>query len=237
MICNFDTELIETIVQTDQVKSFRFVPGTHCTFDAGQYFFLTINVNGEEKTKHFSFSSSPSEKKYLEFTKKITQSDFSGTLNTLKPRTPAKIRMPYGAFTLKKDVKKYAFLSGGIGITPIKSICSYVTAANIDCSVKVIYGNSEEKDIIFRKELDDVSSNNKHIEVFYTLTAKNNSATWNGLTGYIDKHMIEHLMPDFRERLFYICGPPAMVKGLTGILSDELNIEKEKIVTENFNGY
>jgi len=49
--------------------------------------------------------------------------------------------------------------------------------------------------------------------------------------------MIKEEIPDFSERVFYICGPTKMVEGLAQILKDKLNIQKNMIKTENFIGY
>jgi len=49
--------------------------------------------------------------------------------------------------------------------------------------------------------------------------------------------MITGEIPDYKERVFFVCGPPAMVETLNNILKDKLSIPAEKIVTENFTGY
>ncbi len=38
----------------------------------GQFFFITIKVKGEDAIHHFSFSSSPTDRGHIEFTKRIT---------------------------------------------------------------------------------------------------------------------------------------------------------------------
>ena len=122
----FETEVSDVIQRTHNVKSFRFKRDESADFKAGQFFLVTIKISGQERTKHFSFSSSPTEKGYIEFTKKLTGSDFSKALDGLKTGDRAKLKMPYGSFTFEGGYKKIAFLSGGIGITPIRSICKYV---------------------------------------------------------------------------------------------------------------
>ncbi|MFN3480596.1 MAG: hypothetical protein ACK415_09440 [Thermodesulfovibrionales bacterium] len=49
--------------------------------------------------------------------------------------------------------------------------------------------------------------------------------------------MIKQEIPDYKERVFYIYGPPKMVDYLRSLLSDELKLGKEKIKRENFLGY
>jgi len=58
----FETEVIEIIRRTPDVQSFRFRIKEDVTFRPGQFFFVTIEIDGAEQTKHFSFSNSPTEK-------------------------------------------------------------------------------------------------------------------------------------------------------------------------------
>ena len=73
----FETSVKQIIQRTYNVKSFRFDVPEDFSYKAGQYFFVTIKSNGEELQKHFSFSSSPTELGYVEFTKKLTGHEFS----------------------------------------------------------------------------------------------------------------------------------------------------------------
>lgn len=45
----------------------------------GQYMFITLRNKGEQKTKHFTISSSPTED-FLEVTKRLTGHEFSDAL-------------------------------------------------------------------------------------------------------------------------------------------------------------
>ena len=64
----------------------------------------------------------------------------------------------------------------------------------------------------------------------------NPPSKWEGYTGYIDADLIKKEVPDYKSRVFYICGPPAMVEAMKGLLQ-EFNILSEQIKTENFFGY
>jgi len=234
----FETEVLDIIQRIPNVKSFRFKTKDNIDFKAGQFFFVTVKINGAERTKHFSFSNSPAEKDYVEFTKRITDSEFSKALDNLKAGDWAKLKMPYGSFTFEGEYEKIAFLSGGIGITPIRSICKYATDAKLPTDIILIYGNNREEDIIFREDLYNIASANKNIRVVYTLTRPNTGkGIWQGKTGYIDDKMIKDEISDYKERVFYICGPPKMVESLFDILKSKLSIDENNIKTENFTGY
>jgi glycine betaine catabolism B len=227
----YETHVKEVIQRTHNVKSFRF--GRHDEFDfqAGQFFSLTLKADGEKKTKHFTISSPPTQKEYIEFTKKITNSAFSQLLYRLKVGEWAEIDGPGGKFVLE-DIKKICFLSGGIGITPIHSICQYCTDLKLDIDIVLLYGNEEERDIVFRYDFKRVVENNPNIKVVHILNKI--PENWKGHSGYITTDIIKKEVPDFQGRMFYICGPPKMVDAMLGLLK-ELDVKKIKI--EKFPGY
>ena len=233
----FDAKVIDIIKRTTGVKSFRF-DAQEADFKAGQFFFVTIEVGGEERTKHFSFSNSPTEKNYVEFTKRMTRSAFSNALDALKISDKARLKMSLGSFVLDKGYNKIAFLSGGIGITPIRSMCKFATDMKLKHDMVLFYGNRREEDIIFKQDFDEMRSINKKFRVIYTLTSPEiDKNAWQGRCGHIDDKMIAEEMPDYKDRVFYICGPPRMVESLTKMLKEKLSVGEDKIKTENFTGY
>ncbi|HUW23639.1 MAG TPA: FAD-dependent oxidoreductase [bacterium] len=234
----FETEVLDIVQRTHNVKSFRFKIKEDVNFKPGQFFFVTIKIDGVERTKHFSFSNSPTEKRYVEFTKRITDSEFSQALERLKAGDWTRLKMPYGSFTFEGEYEKIAFLSGGIGITPIRSICKFTTDSMLPTDMVLLYGNNREEDIIFRQDLDNMQSVNKNLRIVYTLTSSDiDRKIWKGRTGYIDDTMIKEEMPDYTERIFYICGPPRMVESLINILRNKLGVQQDKIKIEKFSGY
>ena len=233
-----ETEVSDIIQRTHNVKSFRFRIKEDVDFKPGQFFFVTIKIEEVERTKHFSFSNSPTEKGYVEFTKRITDSEFSKALDRLKIGDWARLKMPYGSFVFDGQHKKIAFLSGGIGITPIRSICKFVTDMRLATNIVLFYGNNKEEDIIFRQDLDRMQSVNKNIRIVYTLTSSDiDSKIWQERVGFIGDEMITQEISDFNERTFYICGSPKMVESVINILKNKLSIQSNKIKTENFTGY
>jgi len=225
----YDTHLLQAIELNEVTRSFRFSMPPGFKFEAGQFFYVRLS---EKLMKHFSFSNSPTERGYVEFTTKITGSEYKNALNTLNVGSRVRIRGPFGEFTYDPRLKKIAFLSGGIGITPVRSICKYITDGGIDCDITVIYGNRTESDIIFKKDFELMEGN--MLKVVHVLS--NPRPAWSGHRGYITRDIIVKEIPDYMERTFYACGPPAMVLAMTKML-DELNVDKSRIMLENFTGY
>jgi ferredoxin-NADP reductase len=230
----FETKIIEIIPRTPNVKSFRFDRPSYFEYKAGQFMFVTIPTKYGELKKHFTISSSPTEKKFIEFTKRLTGSNYSNALNSLHLDVKVKINAPYGNFIFNSKIKKMTMLSGGIGITPLRSMCKYATDLNLGTSIILIYGNNTVGDITFKKEFDELQKLNENLKVIHTLT--NPSSGWKGYTGYIDSLMIKKEIPDFKSRIFYVCGSPVMVEAIKKTLK-EFNIPNKQIKTENFPGY
>ncbi len=234
----FETEVISVIDRAPGVKSFRFKTTKELSFRPGQFFFVGIMIGRQERTKHFSFSNSPTEEGFIEFTKRLTGSEFSNALDKLKPGDKARIKAPYGNFTFEGEHERIAFLSGGIGITPIRSISKFVVDKRLSTDMVLFYGNNTKKDIIFKDDFDAMSADKKEFKVVYTLTSDSiDENSWHGRRGYIGADMIREEMPDYKDRVFFLCGPPSMVEILQNTLKNELAVTKDNIVVENFTGY
>lgn len=236
-IKEFETKVIEVIQRTRDIKSFRFFAPEEIDFKPGQFFILTIKTKDKEATKHFSISNSPTEKGYIELTKRITGSEFSQALEQLKVGDWARIKMPYGFFTFEGGHEKIAFLSGGIGITPIRSMCKFACDKKLSTDIIIVYGNNTEDDIAFREDFSRMQAENKKLKVVYVIASPLSKDAWKGRTGFINGAVIKEEISDYAERVFYICGPPKMVEALKFILSEELKLDKERIKIENFSGY
>lgn len=234
----YNAKVIDVIDRIPGVKSFRFERRDGLDFKPGQWFFVYLDIEGAETKKPFSFSSSPTEGDYIEFTKRLTGSDFSNRLNSLKKGEIVKLGMPKGNLTFQGEYGKIALLSGGIGITPFRSIIKYASDKSLSSDMILLYGSQDPDNIIFKEDLDMMERSNSLLKVVHTVTCPDAPERgWKGCCGYIDSRMIKKEIPDYEERIFYVCGPTSMVKCLTDILKEEMSIPQNKIKLENFAGY
>ena len=234
MANELEAKINEIIPRAYNVKSFRLEVGQNIDYKAGQ--FLCVSLKTEKECKRYlSISSSPTEKGYIEFTKKITQSEFSRVLNTLNVGSSLIIQYPFGKFTLDDPHAKIAFLSGGIGITPIRSIAKFVVDEKLDTDMVLVYANRSIKDIIFKEDFDMMQKQHPKLRVAHVLCES--APGFKCVVGLINAQVIKNEIPDYPQRKFYICGPPAMVEAMEKILTDELTLPEGNIITENFVGY
>jgi ferredoxin-NADP reductase len=230
----FETTVKEIIPRVPNVTSFRFPRPVELEYKAGQFFFVTIKPTGKELTKHFSFSSSPTEKDHIEFTKKFTDSEYSTALKALKPGDWARIEAPFGSFTFEGELEKIAMLGGGIGITPLKSIIKYCTDKQLKTKITLLYGCRTENDIAFRKEFEQIQAENSNFKVVFTLNEGN--PNWKGNIGFITADMVKKEIPDYKETTFFTCGPPPMVEVMEKLVAS-LGLPKTQLKREYFAGY
>ncbi len=224
----------EVIPRTPSIKSFRLASPNRARFKPGQYLSIRLE-NDVELTRYLSISSSPTEEGHLEVTKRITQSRFSQILNQIEPGYQVSITYPMGTFTFEGEFEKIAMLSGGIGITPLRSICRYVIDKQLDTSVCLLYSNRNLAEVAFKSEFDAMQKMSSHFKVVHSLNSAGDE--WAGRRGRIDAALIREEVPDYRDRQFYVCGPPGMVEALTEVLRNELQLPETKVKTEGFIGY
>ena len=144
----FEAHVKQIIRQTPDVKSFRFDRPMGMDCFAGQYMIVTIKSDGKELREPFTISSSPTERDYLEFTKKLTGHPFSKALEALKVGDKVLIEAPFGEFTFKGEVDTIALIAGGIGITPLRCIIRYATDNQLKTNIILLYSNRYEDEIV-----------------------------------------------------------------------------------------
>lgn len=232
-----ETELIETIERTHNVTSFRFDDRGEVSFRPGQFFQLFLDWQGEKIDHWFSFSSSPTEKGYFDFTKKLSGSGYSDALRALKPGGRVRVKYPMGKFIYEGAPPRAAFLSGGIGITPIRSICRWLTDTGSKADVRVLYSARTAADFVFLDDFKEMRKRNPNLSLVLVLTDEPPPEGLDCRAGRICPEMVREEIPDYRERTFYVCGPPGMVAGMVGMLKDDLALPPVQVISEDFKGY
>jgi glycine betaine catabolism B len=243
-------------VEDTDVMSFKFDKNDEnklslLDYNAGQFAFFDIGeVYNDPKgpIRHFTISSSPTEN-FIMFTTRIRDSPYKKRLVTLEKDVKVKVRGPEGQFVLHQDYTNPAiFLSGGIGVTPFRSMIKYATDMQLPIKIIMFDSNRNRNNIIFKNEFDKWASINKNIKIIYTISEKDqnneqsslsNANDWKGEYGRINKAMILKYVDTnvLNNSIFYICGPPNMLKAMQILLQEELEIPKQRIKVEEFTGY
>jgi ferredoxin-NADP reductase/nitrite reductase/ring-hydroxylating ferredoxin subunit len=216
-------------------KSLEYTAGQYAYFDIGG-----VKDDPKGPIRHFTIASSPTED-FIMISTRIRDTPYKKRLSSLEEGVTVKVRGPEGKFVLHEDNSKVAvFLSGGIGVTPFRSMIKYATDKQLPLKILMCDSNRNQQNILYKKEFDEWADANKNLKIVYT-TTEDEDGSWTGERGRIDKGMLtKHLTIndyDVNHSIFYVCGPPAMLNAMKKILEDDLNITKERIKVEEFTGY
>lgn len=210
-------------------------------FKAGQYVALFApKIDGIEPdqrglSRSLSIASAPCESE-LWFAMRKSDSYFKRTMWVLEPGAVANITKPVGAFTVPEEGDRpIVFLSGGIGITPVRSILKQAEhTRQTDKLFTLFYANRFAKDAAYDDELRAIELPNfRYVSV---LTRSDDPCTMeNEERGYINEAMIRKYVPDTAKCLYYIVGSPQFAKATEDML-DAMGIPKESRHMDPFSG-
>ena len=221
--------------------AFYFEKPTGFSFKAGQFGDYTLpnptETDAEGNTRGFSFASAPFESDLM-FATRMRDTAFKRVLKTMKIGTEVSLDAPYGSLTLHEDASIPAvFLSGGIGITPVRSIILQATHDKLDHKIILFDSNRRPEDGAFLDELAEAKQKNSNFTLIGTMTEMEKSTkNWNGETGFVTKAMLVKSISNLKLPIFYISGPKLMVTAMRKVL-DESGVKDDKIRTEEFTGY
>jgi len=238
----WETELLEIIEESPDVKTFRFERPEGWTFKPGQFVMVFFPEIFGKKNRAYSIASSPNSP-YIDLTIKL-YGVFTHHMWTLKEGSSWTLRGPYGHFTMDMERKNDIILVGaGVGITPLMSMLRWSTEEKTDRRFLLIYSNKTPRDIVFNEEIQMIQKANPNVKVVHTLTRLYNvpesvKNAWPGLSGRISAEMIREQVKEWQEdgaerATVFGCGPAAMLTSMEEVML-ELGWPKEEIHYEKF---
>jgi ferredoxin-NADP reductase/nitrite reductase/ring-hydroxylating ferredoxin subunit len=241
--------LEKTSKKGTDVMSFKFSKYdeyNHLNYKAGQYAIVDLGTkeDPEGSTRSFTMASSPTEDVIL-ITTRIRDTPFKKKLANLDIESTVNITSPLGKFVLPDDgSKSIVLLSGGIGVTPFRSMIKYATDNHLPTKITMFDSNRNLENILFKEEFDDCMNRNNNLKIVYTITEEKEQSSsvaeeGKGERGYINRAMLTKYLTrdELDSSVFYICGPPGMLSAMQKMLEDELQIPKQRINIEEFTGY
>jgi len=234
-------KLISRQEVAERTMAFHFEKPAGFTFIAGQATDFTLQkppeTDQEGNKRSFSLASAPYEDDIF-ITTRLRDTAFKRSLQSIPLGTQISITNPWGELTLHKDHTIPAvFVTGGIGITAIRSMILEATHNKLPQKLMLFYSNHRPEDTPFLDDLNRAQEENRNFRFIATMTRmEKSSQTWKGETGVIDRAMLEMLIDDLSIPIYYISGPPEMVTAMQNMLLDA-GIKKSHIRTEDFTGY
>ena len=221
--------------------AFHFEKPAGFSFKPGQTVDVVLDgaqTAGDPGARHtFSLVSAPFQGQLVIATR-MRDSAFKRALKSLPTGAPVKLEGPFGSLTLHKDRARPAvFIAGGIGITPFMSMLRQAAKERSPQPLYLVYSNRRPEDAAFLAELQALERDNGNFHMLATMTEMGKSARkWDGATGLVDADLVQRLAGGLVSPVYYVVGPPAMVKAMQETLS-RAGVDGEDIRVEEFYGY
>jgi sulfhydrogenase subunit gamma (sulfur reductase) len=208
------------------VKMFSLVLPEGFTYQAGQFIMVSVLGAGEVP---ISITSTPGMSRDLEICVRAV-GHVSSAVNMLKTGDDILIRGPYGKpFPLNGD-QDILFITGGIGIVPLRPLIHQIVNAREKSggtgTVAVVYGSRDPSEVLFMEEV--ASWMDRGVNVVMTVDRCDIEA-WKGCTGLVTEHFGKAGV-DFKNCTAYICGPHVMIQAAMRDLS-LMGMPDDRIIT------
>jgi predicted ferric reductase len=186
----------------------------------GQFVFVRFAELGGE-AHPFSITSAPGEAAVRLVVKAL--GDHTAALMDLPAGGSAELEGPYGTFShLALANPRQVWIAGGIGITPFLSMARSLDGGGHE--VDLYYCTEAADRAYFLEELFEVADRNPRVRVIPIRKAD---------LGRLSADDIEGASRDLAEKDILICGPPVMVRNLTGQLRAR-GVPRSRIHYEDF---
>jgi ferredoxin-NADP reductase len=227
-------------IATDTLE-FSFIPNQNFAYQPGQYMEWTLphaNMDARGSRRYFTLASSPTEPDLRLGVKFYNKgSSYKSALLNIDKNTPLVAAQLTGDFVMPRDTtKKLAFIAGGIGITPFRSMVKYLIDTKQPRVVSLLYAARTEADFAY-KDIFETARQVIGLDTLYVVSASGTVMTSpNTIVGRINADVIQQTIPDYQERVFYVSGTHSMVEAARETLR-QLGVNRSNIKTDFFPGY
>lgn len=223
---------------SDRVYNYVFTPDRRFAFVPGQYMAWTlpgVRYDSRGNRRTFTIASSPTEPtvqlglKYFE-----PASTYKKALYEMQPGDAIYASQLAGDFTIRgSETKQLAFIAGGIGITPFRSMIKNATDLGHKSDIVLLYVVNDADELAYSDEL--LAARAVGIKTYPIVTDLNYQAD-GVVTAKLNQELIAKLIPDFAARTFYVSGSTSIVDAAQSYLQN-LGVTRRHIKTDHFSGY
>ncbi len=154
-----------------------------------------------------------------------------------KPGDKVTISGPYGEFFIKETENEMVYVGGGAGMAPLRShIFHLFHTLRTGRKVSYWYGARSLREMFYTEEFEAIEKEFPNFSYHVALSDPQPEDNWTGHTGFIHQVVLDNYLkdhPDIDHVEFYMCGPPMMLKAVTGML-DDMGVEEEMIDFDDF---
>lgn len=231
MATSYDVKLLRKRAVAEGTTEFTLEKPPGFEYRAGQFGDLVLPPStglDDSNNKHgFSFASAPFEDT-LRMATRMRGSAYKNAAAKVPEGTMVKLLALWGDFTLQKNASVPAvFVTGGIGITPVRSIIAQATHERTAHKLTLIYANRTPALAAYTGDFQKFARENPNFTFVPVYTESQ---------GHVNADTIHQHVADIAGSRFYLSGPEGMVKAMRTLLMD-VGADEDNIRTEEFEGY
>lgn len=222
--------IVEVRPETSDSATLVIKPGWGFSADhrPGQYIGIGLLVDGRWRWRSYSVTSPPraTGARTLSITVKAMPEGFLSThlVSGVRPGTVVRLAAPQGNFVLPEPPPpSVLFLTAGSGITPVMSMLRTMARRNSRVTDVVhVHSAPTAADVMFADELGAL----QHSHPGYRLTIRPTRTE-----GRLDHSRLGDVVPDWRDRQTWACGPEGMLAEAEKVwaaegIADHLHLER-----------
>lgn len=229
MSSRFQSELIGVEQCGTDVLIARFSRPEGYEFKAGQWLRLHLQTAEGEQARTFTHASAPADE-WIEIATRLSDSYFKKSLAMLEVGDSVEIAGPGGRLSLAEDTRNVAFLVGGVGITPARSMLRDAWQRRHAFNDAVVYyGNRTPDCAPYLEELQEMAPIGVRVVPVFETGAVDAFTE----RGFVTVDLVRRHTEDVASFVFIVAGPPAMTAAMESVL-DGLGVSAEMRRVERF---
>lgn len=232
----YKSTVYKIVQETDLVRRFFFkVPDEiEFNFKAGQFIMLNLPIESKFTNRSYSIASAPNNENTFELAIVLNPTGLGTPYlwENVEVGSEIETSKTLGKFTITEPIENdIALICTGTGIAPLRSMVHHILENQISHKkIYMIFGNRFEKDIIYRKEMEEMEHIHPSFEFIPVLSRDNEG--WKGKNGYVHA-VYEEIFKDKRPATFYMCGWRDMLVDARARL-EKMGYDKKQIRFESY---
>lgn len=224
-------KVVEVRRETSDSATLVIKPGWGFTFDyePGQYIGIGLPIDGRWRWRSYSLTSpavtGSGRRATISITVKAMREGFLSNhlVEGVKPGTIVRLAAPQGNFVMPDPAPaQVLFLTAGSGITPVMSMLRTLARHGQITDIVHVHSAPTEADVLFATELAALHETSPSYRLIVRTTRTQ---------GRLDLLRLGEVVPDWRDRQVWACGPEGMLDDAERIwtaagLGEKLHLER-----------
>ena len=215
-------ERVYSVFLKPEKLALRFLPGQFLHLALDKY----IPGDFWPDSRSFSIASAPAERQHLRITYAV-KGQFTARMGSeLRTGAQVWVKMPYGEFIVNAE-NDVCLLAGGTGVTAFTAFLPGLGADHAH-PVYLFYGARRPDLLIYRPLVESAAAKCPNLHPYFLAEEGEDPGC---TSGRINLDQIWHTLPDPQTLVYYLSGPPIMLKTLSAALAERC-IPATRILTD-----